>query len=276
MLKAAESGADALILDLEDSVVPHARPGARKMAAEFLRDTSSAWVRINPVDSRDAAADLDAVVPSGPTGILLPKPVSGADVTRLSERLDDLEDRHGIEARSIRIMALCTETPRALFALDSFVDATPRLAALSWGAEDLGAALGARSNRDEAGNWLPVFEMARSLCLLAAAAAEVAAIDTVYTDFRDDKGLVGYAAKACRDGFSGMLAIHPAQIGPINAAFSPPASEVERAQRIVDLFAENPDAGTIGMDGQMIDRPHLLQAQRLLQLAERLTNQDKG
>ena len=175
MLKAAESDADALILDLEDSVVPEARVGARKLAADFIRDASEVWVRINPIDSRDAAADLDAVMPSGPDGLIHPK-------------------------TETRIMALCTETPRALFTLDSYIDATPRLAALSWGAEDLGAAIGSRSNRDEAGNWLAVFELARSLCLLAAAAADVAAIDTVFTDFRNEAGLIGYAAKASRDG----------------------------------------------------------------------------
>ena len=275
MLKATESGADALILDLEDSVLPETRPAARELAAEFIRDSSDAWVRINPIGSSDASTDLDAVVPSGPAGIVLPKPVSGADVVTLSEQLDDLEHRHGMAPGETRIMALCTETPRALFTLDSYINATPRLKALTWGAEDLSAAIGARSNRDDSGNWLPVYELARSSCLLAAAAAEVAAIDTVFTDFRDEAGLIGYAAKACRDGFAGMLAIHPAQIGPINAAFSPSTSDIERARRIVDLFAANPGAGTVGMDGKMIDRPHLLQAERLLQLAKRLETKEK-
>jgi citrate lyase subunit beta/citryl-CoA lyase len=265
---AADCGADALILDLEDAVAPTAKDAARQLASQYLGDASNVWVRINPINSSDAALDLDAVMPSRPTGIVLPKPQSGSDVVTLSKRLDELEHQCGIAAGATRIMALCTETPHALFSLSSFVDATPRLEALSWGAEDLSAAIGARDNRDEAGNWLPVFEMARSLCLLAAAAAEVAAIDTVFTDFRDEKGLVRYATNACRDGFTGMLAIHPAQIGPINAAFSPSASEIKRAQRIVDLFAHNKGAGTIGMDGRMIDRPHLLQAERLLQLAK--------
>lgn len=267
--RATACGADALILDLEDAVTPEARPAARRTAAQFLSESSNAWVRINPIGSGEATLDLDAVMPSAPAGIVLPKPLSAADVATLSGRLDDLEQHHGLEAGSTRIMALCTETPQALFTLSGYVDITPRLAALSWGAEDLGAAIGARANRDDAGNWLPVFEMARSLCVLAAAAAGVAAIDTVFTDFRDDEGLVRYAANACRDGFTGMLAIHPAQIGPINAAFSPSASEIERAQRIVDLFAENPGAGTLGMDGQMIDRPHFLQAERLLQSAKK-------
>ena len=171
-------------------------------------------------------------------------------------------------------MALCTERPKALFTLDGYAGATSRLDALSWGAEDLGAAIGARANRDLDGNWLPVFEMARSLCLLAAAAAEVTAIDTVFTDFRDEAGLVRFAAKAYRDGFDGMLAIHPAQVEPINAAFTPSTEEIEQAQRIVALFAENPGLGTVGMDGKMIDRPHLVQAERLLRLAERSRNEN--
>ena len=147
---------------------------------------------------------------------------------------------------------------------------SPRLAGLSWGAEDLGAAIGASVNRDPDGNWLPLYELARSLCLVAAAAAEVVAIDTVYTDYRDVEGLARYAANARRDGFSGMLAIHPGQIDTINRAFVPTSAELERAERIVALFAANPGAGTLGMDGAMIDRPHLLQAERLLQLAHKL------
>ena len=165
-------------------------------------------------------------------------------------------------------MPLCTEHPRALFGLLDYVGATSRLAAMSWGAEDLSAALGATRNRDAAGNWLPTYEMARSLCLLAAAAAEVAAIDTVFTDFGDEAGLTRYALNAKRDGFSGMLAIHPAQVEVINAAFLPTAEELDRASRIVELFAANPGAGTLGMDGKMIDKPHLIQARRILDTAK--------
>ena len=166
-------------------------------------------------------------------------------------------------------MPICTERPEALFTLDSYIGATSRLAALTWGAEDLSAALGASDNRDEEGNWLPPYELARSLCLCAAAAADVAAVDTVYTDFRDTDGLSQYAANARRDGFSGMLAIHPAQVEVINNAFVPAAEEIERAERIVALFDDNPGAGALGMDGEMIDRPHLVQAQRLLQRQEK-------
>lgn len=269
MLKAGDVGADALILDLEDSVVPTARPAARALAAEYLQGKRDVWVRINPIDSEDAVADLEAIMPSAPAGIVLPKPKSAAAAVELSARLAVLESEHGIEPGSTRILPLCTEHPEALFTLNSYIGATDRLAALSWGAEDLGAAVGASRRRDEDGHWLPVFELARSLCLLAAAAAEVPAIDTVFTDFRNIDGLQRYAANARRDGFSGMLAIHPAQVEVINAAFVPTPGEIEHAQRIVALFAEQPQAGTIGMDGKMIDRPHLVQARRLLQLAAR-------
>ncbi len=269
LAKAGDIGADALILDLEDAVAEDARPAARRLAAEYVKDRDDAWVRINPVDSEHALADLAAVMPSAPAGIVLPKPRSPADAVALSERLDEIEQKHGLGPGQTAILALCTERPEALFTLHEYAGATPRLSALSWGAEDLSAALGAAANRDEDGNWLPTYEMARSLCLLAAAAAEVAAIDTVYTDFRDLDGLLRYAQNARRDGFSGMLAIHPAQVDVINAAFVPSRAEIEHAERIVALFDENPGAGTIGMDGRMIDRPHLVQARRLLKLAER-------
>ena len=263
--KAGSVGADALILDLEDAVAADARPAARKLAVEYLQDAKDVWVRINPIDTDDAQADLEAVLPGAPAGIVLPKPRSAAAAVLLADRIGELEEEHGLEQGSTRIMALCTEHPEALFTLDSYIGATPRLEALSWGAEDLAAATGAVANRDDSGNWLPRFEMARSLCLFAAAAAEVAAVDTVYTDFRDLEGLLRYASQARRDGFSGMLAIHPAQVEVINAAFEPTAEELERAARIIRLFDENPGAGTVGLDGKMIDRPHLVQARRLLQ-----------
>ncbi len=268
LAKAAGAGADALIVDLEDALLPDARPDGRRAAAEYARDRDDVWVRINPIDSDDAEADLEAVVPATPAGIVLPKPRSAADVVALAGHLDRLEKEHGLPAGRIGILALCTERPEALFKLDGYRGATPRLKALSWGAEDLSAAVGAATNRDEEGRWLPLYEMARSLCLLAAAAAEVAAIDTVFTDFRDRTGLLGYAAKARRDGFGGMLAIHPEQVEAINAAFVPTREEIERAERIVALFEANPGAGALGMDGTMIDRPHLVQAQRILQLAK--------
>ena len=266
--KAGATGADALILDLEDSVAAAARPAARANAAEYLKGADNVWVRINPFESEEAIADLEAVMPSAPSGIVLPKPGSAADVIALSRRIDVLEQQLGIEQGRTRILALCTERPEALFSLNSYVGATTRLFGLSWGAEDLSAAVGASANRDAEGNWLPLYEMARSLCLLAAAAAEVTALDTVFTDFRDDQGLLRYAANARRDGFSGMLAIHPAQVEPINAAFLPTAADIERAKRIVGLFEDNPGAGTVALDGKMIDRPHLLQAQKVLEMAK--------
>jgi citrate lyase subunit beta/citryl-CoA lyase len=266
--KAGSAGADALILDLEDSVAADARPDARVLAREYLAGKKNVWVRINPIDTDDADADLEGVMPSAPTGIVLPKPKSAAAAIELDEKLSVLESKHGIEAGITRILPLCTEHPEALFTLNSYIGATPRLAGLTWGAEDLSAALGAATHRDEDGNWLPTFEMARSFCLLAAAAAEVVAIDTVFTDYKDNQGLRRYASNARRDGFSGMLAIHPAQVEVINAAFVPSRDELQRATRIVELFAANPGAGTIGMDGKMIDRPHLVQARRLLNMAK--------
>ena len=268
MEKAGGVGADALILDLEDAVAAEARPDARVLAREYIAGKDNIWVRINPMDTDDAIPDLEGVMPSAPAGIILPKPRSAAQANELSGHLDRLESEHGIDAGSTKIVVLCTEHPEALFTLHSYIGATERLYGLSWGAEDLSAAVGATTNRDDVGNWLPTYEMARSMCLLASAAAEVMAIDTVYTDFRNAEGLQQYAANARRDGFSGMLAIHPNQVEMINEAFVPSTEEIEHAQRIVDLFAANPGAGTLGLDGKMIDRPHLVQAKRLLGLAE--------
>lgn len=269
--KAADSRADALIIDLEDSVDAGSREGARGLAAEFLatRGDRPAWVRINPLDSPDSPKDLLAVVAAGPAGIVLPKARGVADVAALAASLDRLEQQHGLPSGEIEILPIATERPDALFRLQEYSGSIPRLAGLTWGAEDLSAALGATAVRDADGNWLSPYLLARSLCLFAAAAAGVAAVDTVYTDFRDLAGLGKFAAAGRRDGFSGMLAIHPAQIEPINAAFEPTAAEIERARRIVELFASHPGVGTIGMDGQMLDRPHWLRARKLLELADR-------
>lgn len=269
--KASGVDADALILDLEDSVAQSSRQVAREQAAEFLRGRDHTWVRINPMDSDAAVADLAAVMPAAPAGIVLPKPRSAADVRQLAVELDRLEAEHGLQAGRTRIMAICTERPAALFTLHGYIGASTRLAALSWGAEDLSAALGASASRDEDGNWLPTYAMARSLALCAAAAAGVAAVDTVFTDYNDNHGLARYAANARRDGFSGMLAIHPAQVDIINRAFVPTSEEIRHAERVVALFAANPGAGTLGMDGAMLDRPHLQHAERLLELARKLT-----
>ncbi|RLA30120.1 MAG: CoA ester lyase [Gammaproteobacteria bacterium] len=266
LAKARDTSADALIIDLEDSVAASARPKAREIAQDFLADKGGAelWVRINPLDTEDALQDLRAVMPSGPRGIILPKPIGARESNQLAKLLDVLELEGGHSPGQTSIIPIATERPAALFKMHEYADATARLLALSWGAEDLSSAVGASANRDESGNWLPPYELARSLCLFAASAAAVVAIDTVYTDYRDLDGLATYAARARRDGFEGMLAIHPDQVAVINAAFAASAAEIERANRIVELFAANPDAGTLGLDGEMIDRPHLLQAQRIL------------
>lgn len=270
--KAASLDADALIVDLEDSVAADARPRAREIAKAFLagRHRPELWVRVNPIDTEDALLDLAELLPAAPAGIVLPKARGANDVARLAERLDELEQEGSLPAGEIRILPIATERPEAVFAMQGYTRETPRLAGLTWGAEDLSAALGALAVRDEGGAWLPPYELARTLCLLAAAAAAVPAIDTVYTDYRDTRGLSEYAARARRAGFSGMLAIHPAQVPVINEAFVPSAGEVERARRVVELFDANPGAGSIGMDGEMLDRPHWLRARRLLALAERL------
>ena len=270
--KAGTCGADALILDLEDSVAASARPQARELAAEFLEKECAAkiWVRINPLDSADALEDLKAVMPAAPGGIVLPKPRGAGDTNQLAKLLDVLEQESDLDPGQTVILPVATERPAALFRMDEYAQSTARLAGLTWGAEDLSTAVGASTNRDESGNWLPPYQLARSLCLFAAAAAGVPAIDTVYTDFNDADGLAEFAAAARRDGFEGMLAIHPGQVAIINQAFVPTSAETERAQRIVELFAANPDVGTLGMDGEMIDRPHWLQAKRILETASRL------
>jgi len=275
MAKAEGVPADALILDLEDAVAAERRATARELARRFIASAKHAWVRINPLDTDDAEKDLAAVMQSAPAGIVLPKPRGANDARRLADMLDVLEERHDVAPRSTRILALCTERPEALFTLGDYRGATTRLWGLSWGAEDLAAAVGATGNRDEAGDWLPPYQLARSLCLFGAAAAGVPAIDTVYTDFRDLDGLAASAGRARRDGFAGMLAIHPEQVGTINEAFMPSPAEIERAQRIVDAFAASPEAGTLGIDGEMIDRPHLLQARRIVKLAGTFKTDDK-
>ena len=271
LAKARDAGADALILDLEDSVQKNSRENARQLAREFLSDKGGpeVWVRINPLDSADALDDLRAIVPGAPFGVVLPKSGGARDVNQLSMLIDVLEQESDLPAGETAILPIATERPEALFRLHEYSEASPRLAGLAWGAEDLSAAVGAMTNRDEAGNWLPPYQFARAMSLFAAASAGVPAIDTVYTDYRDLDGLAQYASEARRDGFAGMLAIHPAQIAVINDAFTPTAAEIDRASKIVGLFAAEPDAGVIGMDGEMIDRPHLLQANKILEIAAR-------
>jgi len=272
LAKAETNPADALILDLEDSVAAERRPFARGLVKEFLlahRDRShrQLWVRINPLDGRDALPDLTAVLDGAPDGIILPKTNGVADIIRLGYYLDALEARLGFTLGGVKIIPVSTETPRALFQMGSYADGAPRLIGLTWGAEDLATALGAASNRTEAGVLEHTYLLARSLCLAAAAAAGIQAIDTVFTDFRNAAGLEAEARAARAAGFSGKLAIHPDQVEVIHRAFTPSAKEIEEAKRVVAAFAAHPGAGTVGLEGRMLDRPHLLQAQKILALA---------
>lgn len=272
MAKAIASAADIALLDLEDSVTPENKPAARGGVAAMLRGAepearARIWVRVNPLDTPDAVQDLAAVIPAAPGGVFLPKAEGAHHVTQLHHYLTALEAAHGLEPGATRIAALVTETAAAMFRTGEYAGNYPgreRLVAMSWGAEDLSSALGARTQRGEDGAYAHTYAMARSLCLLGAVAAGVAPIETVQPEFRDLAALET-RAKACRAaGFRGMLAIHPAQIDPINTAFTPSAEEIAHAQRVVQAFADNPGAGTIALDGAMLDRPHLALAQRLL------------
>jgi len=263
MEKARASGADALILDLEDSVAPAAKPAARSAVAAFLSAAGAGprvFVRINALDSGLADADLAVVLPAGPYGLLLPKAEGAASLARLDAMMSACGNDTAL------ILPIATETPLAIFALGTYGGVTNRLCGLTWGAEDLPAAIGATSAREADGRYTPPIEVARALMLFGAHAAGVPAIETAFPAFRDLDGLAAYAARGRRDGFSGMLAIHPTQVPVINDAFTPTASEIEHARRIVALFAANPGAGALGMDGSMIDLPHLKQAQRILAL----------
>jgi citrate lyase subunit beta/citryl-CoA lyase len=268
LAKGLDSGADALILDLEDSVAAANRPTARKFAREFLDthgpDRIGRWVRVNPLASGLALDDLAATVGGRPDGILLPKCVPD-DVRTLDHYLAALETSAGAPVGAIRIIAIATETPEAVFALGNYRGSSPRLDGITWGAEDLAACLGA-NNRTLDGSYDGPYQLARSLCLLAAGAAGVAAIDTIYTDFRDPGGLAAECAAAKRSGFTAKMAIHPAQLAAINEAFATSAEERGWAERVIAAFAAQPDAGTLALDGKMIDKPHLVLARRLLGL----------
>jgi citrate lyase subunit beta/citryl-CoA lyase len=259
MEKALGTGADALILDLEDAVAPSAKPEARRAVAEFLggHPEANLWVRINPLEGAEADKDLDAVLSGRPHGVVLPKAEGGASVQELARRLTERGNA------TARILAIATETPAAIFQLGTY-GGVRRLAGLTWGAEDLPAAVGASTSRNEDGSFTPPYELARSLCLFGAVAAGVAPIETVFPAFRDLAGLRDYAGRARRDGFTGMMAIHPTQIPVINDAFTPSDAELAHARAVVAAFEANPGAGALSLDGRMIDRPHLIQAQRTL------------
>jgi citrate lyase subunit beta/citryl-CoA lyase len=269
--KADEAGADALILDLEDAVSPANKPLARELVPAFLaarasgKRTSQLWVRINPLDSEMALADLAAVVSTKPDGIMLPKANGPEDVQRLSFYLDALEVQAGIAVGSIAILPVATETAIAPFRLGDYAGwKLDRLMGMTWGAEDLSAALGASGNTDESGAWALTFRFVRSLTLLGAHAAGVQAIDTLYVDFRDDEGLRASSRASRAEGFTGRVAIHPAQVAAINECYMPSTTEIDHANRILEAFNAAPGVGTVGLDGKMIDIPHLKQAQGVL------------
>jgi citrate lyase subunit beta/citryl-CoA lyase len=267
MQKAVDGPADAVIFDLEDAVAPERKPEARIAVRSMLTasegERDRLWVRINPLDSGLALTDLAAIMPGRPFGIMVPKVYGVGDVAKLDHYLGAMEAAYGLEAGSTQVVALVTEVAEAMFTTGGYRGA-PRLIGLSWGAEDLADSIGASNNRNPDGRYSFTYELARSLCLLGAAAAGVAAIETIQGDFRDLDGLRARATKVRADGYRGMLAIHPAQVDVINAAFTPSDSEIAHAQEIADLFAANPGAGTIGYKGAMLDRPHLARALQLL------------
>lgn len=271
--KAASGSADIVLFDLEDAVAEEEKPKARELVSAFLKTQSAEarrrlWVRVNPLDGPHTLADLAAIMPGAPGGIMLPKARGRHDTEVLDHYLSALEVANGIEQGTTRVLVLVTETAEGMLNTGVYKDA-PRVIALSWGAEDLADDLGASENRNPDGSYGFTYELARSMCLLGAAAAGVAAIETIQGDFKDLDGLRRRAEKVRRDGYRGMLAIHPAQVDVINDAFTPSEEELAAAQEIVDLFAANPGVGTIGYKGAMLDRPHLARAKNLLAQAGR-------
>lgn len=269
LAKAPGASADVIIVDLEDSVAAASKAAAREVAAAFIeslpRDRSSrVHVRINELGSGLARDDLAAVLAARPDGIMLPKCNSGADVTELAAMLRVAEAEHGIDDGATRIVALITETAAGTLAAGTYGVPHPRLAGLSWGAEDLSASIGASASRDAEGRYTDVFRFARTMTILASSAAGVDAIDTVFVNFRDAAGLRQECIEAARDGFTAKLAIHPDQVPVINEAFTPSASAVAEARAIVKAFADAGDPGVVARDGKMYDRPHLRRAERLL------------
>jgi citrate lyase subunit beta/citryl-CoA lyase len=274
--KGLESGADALILDLEDSVALDGKPAARALARDFLTEVNAQprrprlIVRVNALTTGLTEADLDAIMPGAPDAIMLPKAEGGTDLSHLAAHVAVREAEYDLPDGATKIIAIATETGKGIFGLGSYAGASHRLAGLTWGAEDLSADLGAETNRLADGSYADPYRLARSLLLFAAAAAQVDAIDTVFTAFRDDAGLRAECIAARRDGFTGKMAIHPAQVPVINEVFSPSPESLARAEAIIKLFDENPGLGVVGLDGEMLDRPHLLRARRLKARAQKL------
>jgi len=269
--KGLASGADALIVDLEDSISAERKAEARQTALAFLQQQAKGskarprlFVRVNGIETGLTDADLDVVMAGKPDAIMLPKAVGGPSVIHLDAKLTAREAIHNIEDGATKIIALATETAAALFVTGSFAGASRRLIGLTWGAEDLSAELGAETNRDKDGHFLDPYRLARSLCLAGAAAANVQAIDTVYVDFRNSEGLRRETEDGRRDGFTARMAIHPAQVPIINEVFTPTREAVAHANKVIAAFAAQPGAGVVGIDGKMFDRPHLVRAQQLV------------
>ena len=266
--KARDCGADALILDLEDSVAPTQKAGARGRVAKLIEEAGArSWaffVRVNALDSGLTLDDLAAVVKPGLDALLIPKTNGAADLERVGHYLDALEARAGMAEGAVKFAIVATETAKAMFALGSYAPAHPRLVALTWGAEDLSAALGATDNREPDGAWTFPYQIARVQCLFAANAAEVAAVDTVFVDFRDAEGLERECRRSRRDGFVGRMAIHPDQVATINRCYAPSEPEIAHALKIVAAFEASPEAGALSVDGKMVDLPHLKAARKIL------------
>ena len=273
MEKALSAGADVILIDLEDSVSLSQKQAARDITAAFLkeqiptRDRPHIYVRVNALDTELTDSDLDAVIRHRPDGIMLPKSQSGKSITALDVKMRTAEAVAGIPLDQIKIMAVATETASAIFNLGTYGGSSPRLTALTWGAEDLSADLGAERNRDEEGAFTSPFRLVRDLSLMGAVAAEVAPVDGVFINFRDTDGLRQECLEARRDGFVGKMAIHPAQVATINEVFTPDKAAIEKASRIVESFSQAGDVGVVGIDGEMIDRPHLRRAETTLRRA---------
>jgi citrate lyase subunit beta/citryl-CoA lyase len=265
--KASGIGADALILDLEDAVAPPRKALAREMVKDLLGGPPRDWaflVRINPLGSGLTLGDLAAIVRPGLDGILIPKVNGMQDIELISNYVDVLEVATGVTPGHVKLLVVATETPAAMIGFAGYATPNRRLVAMTWGAEDLGAALGALSNKEADGSWTFPYQFARAQCLFAAGAAGVMALDTLYGDFKDQDGLAASCRTARRDGFVGRIAIHPAQVATINECFTPSEADLAHARRVVAAFAAQPDAGTLGIDGKMYDMPHLIAAKRAL------------
>jgi citrate lyase subunit beta/citryl-CoA lyase len=273
--KGAGTGADALILDLEDAVSLARKPAARTLAAQYLADMvpregrPRLYVRVNALDTNLWEDDVAAIGGARPDGVMLPKARSGDDVHKLSIALNMAEERAGVPTGSTRIVAIVTEAPVSLLQLHTYVGSSTRLEGMTWGAEDLSAVLGARTNReDDQRTWTSPYRLARDLTLFAAAAAEVQALDTVFVNFRDEEGLRLECQAAVRDGFTGKMAIHPNQVPVMNEVFTPSAAEIEISTEIVRFFADNPEAGVVAIRGHMVDKAHVARAERILARAK--------